>query len=70
MIFFLLFRAVEISYPGTSYNPTLRNHRALLDPVKEYELEFVKQEEHLKRVTTAMFQRIPAVECDIERMRH
>lgn len=33
--------------------------------VKERELRLIKQEEHLNRVTTAMFKRIPATERDI-----
>lgn len=69
IFFFLFFRAVEIPHPGTSYNPTLHDHQALLESVKERELKIIKQEEHLNRVTTSMFKRIPAVERDISTLK-
>lgn len=57
-------RAVQIPHPGTSYNPTLKDHRALLEAVKERELKIIKQEEHLKRVTTDMFKKMSTEERD------
>lgn len=64
-MFLLLFRRViEMPHPGTSYNPTLKDHQALLELVKERELKIIKKEEHLERVTTAMFKKMPADERD------
>lgn len=60
----LIFRAIEVPHPGLSYNPTLEAHQELLQAVKERELKIIKQEDHLNRVTTAMFNKMPAEERD------
>lgn len=51
-------------HPGTSYNPSLKDHQALLEQVKERELKIIKEEEHLNRVTTDMFKKVSADERD------
>lgn len=50
--------AVEIPHPGTSYNPSYNDHQELLHEVTQKELEFMKQEEHLDRVTIQMFKKV------------
>lgn len=50
--------AVEIPHPGTSYNPSYNDHQVLLQKVVQKELELMKQEEHLDRVTTRMFKKV------------
>ncbi|XP_024885100.1 ribosome biogenesis protein NOP53 [Temnothorax curvispinosus] len=50
--------AVEMPHPGTSYNPSYDDHQKLLHEVAQKELELMKQEEHLDRVTTQMFKKI------------
>lgn len=49
--------AVEVPHPGTSYNPSYTDHQDLLHQIAQKELEFMKQEEHLDRVTTKMFKK-------------
>lgn len=56
---------MQTPHPGLSYNPTLKDHQDLLEQVKEREEKIIKEEEHLERVTTSMFKRVPAVERDI-----
>jgi len=56
--------AVEIPHPGTSYNPSYDDHQELLHEVAQKELELMKQEEHLDRVTTQMFKKISLKERD------
>lgn len=51
--------AVEAPHPGTSYNPSYVDHQDLLHQIAKKELDFMKQEEHLDRVTTQMFKKIP-----------
>lgn len=50
--------AVELPHPGTSYNPSYDDHQKLLHEIVQKELELVKQEEHLDRVTTRMFKKV------------
>lgn len=63
-MFFFICRAVQVPHPGTSYNPTLKDHQALLEQVKERESKIIKQEDHLNRVTTDMFKKVSADERD------
>ncbi|EZA54036.1 hypothetical protein X777_05885 [Ooceraea biroi] len=51
--------AVEAPHPGTSYNPSYTDHQELLHEIAQKELELIKQEKHLDRVTTQMFKKIP-----------
>lgn len=57
--------AVQIPHPGLSYNPSFEDHQDLLKRVEEREEKIIKQENHLNRVTTEMFKRVPVVERDI-----
>ncbi|KYM94512.1 hypothetical protein ALC62_14955 [Cyphomyrmex costatus] len=50
--------AVEIPHPGTSYNPSYDDHQELLHNIVQKELELIKQDEHLNRVTTQMFKKV------------
>lgn len=50
--------AVEAPHPGTSYNPSYVDHQDLLHQIVQKELDFMKQEEHLDRVTTQMFKKV------------
>lgn len=50
--------AVEAPHPGTSYNPSYTDHQQLLHQIANEELELIKQEEHLNRVTTQMFKKV------------
>lgn len=50
--------AVEIPHPGTSYNPSYNDHQELLHNIVQKELELMKQDEHLNRVTTQMFKKV------------
>ncbi|XP_011874083.1 PREDICTED: uncharacterized protein CG1785 [Vollenhovia emeryi] len=56
--------AVEIPHPGTSYNPSYKDHQQLLQEAALEELKLIKQEEHLDRVTTLMFKRISVKKRD------
>ncbi|KAL0277003.1 UNVERIFIED_CONTAM: hypothetical protein PYX00_004438 [Menopon gallinae] len=58
--------AVEPPHPGTSYNPSLKDHRSILELVAETEQKMEKSEKHLKRVTTDMFQKVKQSEADKE----
>lgn len=60
---------IEAPHPGLSYNPSFEDHQDLLEKVKERELRIIKKEEHLTRVTTAMFDRVSATERDIRELR-
>lgn len=51
-------------HPGTSYNPSLEDHLSLLAAVEDRELKIIKKEDHLERVTTAMFKKVSAEERD------
>lgn len=56
--------AVDIPHPGISYNPSYKDHQALLRGIADEELKFIKEEAHLNRVTTRMFKKVSAVEKD------
>lgn len=56
-------------HPGSSYNPSFNDHQSLLDAVKERETKIIKKEQHLDRVTTAMFDKMPAIDRDIAQLK-
>nr|BAN20528.1 conserved hypothetical protein [Riptortus pedestris] len=58
--------AVEPPHPGMSYNPTLKAHQDLLNIVAEKELEKVKEEAHIDRVTTQMFKKVTRQQKEAE----
>ena len=50
--------AIEVPHPGTSYNPSFQDHQTLLQEIAKKELEVMKEEAHLERVTTKMFKKV------------
>ncbi|XP_054282422.1 ribosome biogenesis protein NOP53-like [Macrosteles quadrilineatus] len=50
--------ATEMPHPGISYNPSFTDHQQLLREIAEKEMKLMKEEEHLKRVTSSMFSKI------------
>lgn len=56
-------------HPGTSYNPTLKDHQDLIKLVEDRELKIIKQEQHLNRVTTDMFKKVSAEERDSSKLK-
>ncbi|XP_063221840.1 ribosome biogenesis protein NOP53 [Bacillus rossius redtenbacheri] len=58
--------AIEAPHPGTSYNPSYADHQALLKKIAETELEIIKQEKHLERVTTKMFSRVSVKKAEAD----
>lgn len=63
----LLYRNVAIPHPGTSYNPSKKDHEDLLKNVIEFEEKIIKKEDHLNRVTTSMFDKMTAEQRDAAR---
>lgn len=61
-------KAMEIPHPGTSYNPSLKDHQDLMIKVIEREEKIIKVEDHLNRVTKRMFSKISAEERDRRHM--
>lgn len=55
---------VVIPHPGTSYNPSKKDHKDLLDNVVKAEETIIRKEEHLNRVTTSMFDKMTAEQRD------
>ncbi|XP_055384814.1 ribosome biogenesis protein NOP53 [Condylostylus longicornis] len=64
-----LLKPIEKPDPGVSYNPTLKDHQKLLSKVLSKEEEIMKQERHLKRVTTDMFSKVTVAERDNEKLK-
>ncbi|KAF7398568.1 hypothetical protein HZH66_006465 [Vespula vulgaris] len=56
--------AIEAPHPGTSYNPSYNDHQDLLNEIAKKELELMKEEAHLNRVTTKMFKKVSLDEKD------
>ncbi|XP_035733180.1 ribosome biogenesis protein NOP53-like [Vespa mandarinia] len=56
--------AIEAPHPGTSYNPSYKDHQDLLNEIAKKELELMKEEAHLNRVTTKMFKKVSLDEKD------
>ncbi|KAK3922937.1 Ribosome biogenesis protein NOP53 [Frankliniella fusca] len=51
--------AVELPHPGMSYNPSFDDHITLLKDIADKEQKLIKEDEHIKRVTTLMFKKLP-----------
>lgn len=49
---------IEPPHPGTSYNPSFKDHQELLQEIAKVEIEIIKEEKHLERVTTKMFKKV------------
>lgn len=56
--------AIPLPHPGTSYNPSFKDHQDLVDSVTAYESTIIRREDHLKRVTTSMFDKVTAAQRD------
>ncbi|XP_053975384.1 ribosome biogenesis protein NOP53 [Hylaeus volcanicus] len=50
--------AIEAPHPGTSYNPSFEDHQNLLQEIAKKEMELIKEEKHLERVTSKMFKKV------------
>jgi nucleolar protein 53 len=50
-----------------SYNPSYVDHQDLLQEVANKELMLIKEEKHLKRVTSRMFSRVTENEREVPR---
>jgi hypothetical protein len=48
-----------------SYNPSYTDHQNLLQEVADKELKVIKEEKHLKRVTSKMFSRVTEDEHEV-----
>jgi len=48
-----------------SYNPSYTDHQGLLQEVADKELKLIKEEKHLKRVTSKMFSRVTEDENEV-----
>jgi len=48
-----------------SYNPSYTDHQNLLQEVADKELKLIKEEKHLKRVTSKMFSRVTEDENEV-----
>lgn len=57
--------AVESPHPGVSYNPSLKDHKSLLDEVVKHEMDKLKEEAHIARVTRDMFRKITVAEKQV-----
>lgn len=56
--------AIEPPHPGMSYNPSYEDHQDLLQQIAEKEQKLIKEEEHLKRVTSGMFSKVTETKRD------
>ncbi|XP_065363319.1 ribosome biogenesis protein NOP53 [Calliphora vicina] len=59
----------EPPHPGISYNPSLEDHQNLITTVVGKEEKIIKEEKHLKRVTTEMFSKVTPEERDRLRLK-
>lgn len=60
--------ALPVPHPGTSYNPSLKDHQDLMAMVTETEEKIIRKEDHLSRVTTSMFDKVSAGQRDKNRL--
>lgn len=54
-----LLPAVEPPHPGTSYNPSVKDQREVIEIIAEKEKKLKKEEKHIERVTTKLFTSLP-----------
>lgn len=55
----------EVPHPGTSYNPTFKDHLDLANEIVSSEVNMQKEEAHLTRVTQKLFRPISAAENEV-----
>lgn len=60
--------SLPMPHPGTSYNPSLKDHQELMALVADSEVHIIRKEDHLTRVTTAMFDKVTAAQRDANRL--
>lgn len=60
--------AVEAPHSGTSYNPTLDDHQALLQKAFEVEAKEMKQEAKIRRKVAPMMTKVSAVQKEVLRI--
>ena len=63
------YRKFEPPHPGISYNPSLQDHQDLISKVVDKEEKIIKEEKHLKRVTTLMFSKVTPEERDRQHLK-
>lgn len=56
---------IQTPHPGTSYNPTFRDHQALVKDVFDNETKLMKEEAHIHRVTCKMFSKVTEQERNV-----
>ncbi|XP_075158869.1 ribosome biogenesis protein NOP53 [Haematobia irritans] len=59
----------EPPHPGISYNPSLEDHQKLIADIVDKEEKIIKEEKHLKRVTTKMFSKVTPEERDRQHLK-
>ncbi|TMW53390.1 hypothetical protein DOY81_001512 [Sarcophaga bullata] len=59
----------EPPHPGISYNPSLQDHQDLISKVVDKEEKIIKEEKHLKRVTTLMFSKVTPEQRDRQHLK-
>ena len=57
--------AIEVPHPGTSYNPTLKDHLDLLNIVDEKLVHIRKKKKHLDRTVTNMLPTISSTKLEV-----
>lgn len=57
--------AIEVPHPGTSYNPSFKDHQALLKEITSKECKIIKEEVHLARVTKKIFKKLTVTEKQV-----
>ncbi|XP_037816979.1 ribosome biogenesis protein NOP53 [Lucilia sericata] len=62
-------KTFEPPHPGISYNPSLEDHQKLIAAVVEKEEKIIKENKHLKRVTTQMFSKVTPEERERLRLK-
>lgn len=61
--------AIEAPHSGVSYNPSFAAYSELVGAVASKEMELIKKEEHLNRVTRSIFTKIPEAQAEAEYMK-
>lgn len=56
---------MEPLHPGMSYNPSYADHQELLKIIAEKELKLIKEEQHITRCTSGMFQKVRQDRTDV-----
>lgn len=54
-----------VCFLGVSYNPSYSAHRELLESVANKEMELIKKDQHLTRVTSKMFNKVPRAQAEV-----